>query len=80
MALDLHTGRAERNPQLCLSGQGELEVRGRTPTTVKGDSFSVIARPIMLASLPKRRCHNPWLKITVRSAPGLSSSGRNARP
>ncbi len=59
---------------------GNSKLAGMMPTTVNGSPSSVMLLPMMPGLLPNCRAHKPSLRITVRAAPGLSSSAANTRP
>ena len=62
-----------------LAGRENRTWAGTTPTTVCGNPFNRISRPMSVGSPPKRVRHNCSL-ITTTLVPCRSSSGRNVRP
>ena len=68
------TGRAEP------IASGVANPGGSTPTTRYGSRSRRIERPTIAGSAANRDRHRPSVRITTRSPPSLSSSGRNGRP
>ena len=59
---------------------GSWKSCGITPTTVNGRPLTVMARPTMAGSAPKRRRHRPSETTATSGAPGTESASRSVRP
>lgn len=64
-----------------MTGITPVKPRGATPMTVYGAPFTMIRRPTIAESAPKRRSQNPWLSTITGWAPGtVRSSPAKNRP